>query len=314
MSMKNNRETLNKEAESIREALHLNASKSVAEIFSANIYHKFEKFVEIVESGADDDTVTAAKKPVNSAIALYHDEMRMERLEQLKSMDSAEADLEYLRTQCVPGLKLEKSKDNEWSVVDTVKKDGKEVPYVVPLSAFDFINYVHRTEMNCIKNACVIFADNIVRSELGKDAGISRKGMSQSYINLRDRMGWNITGATGKDKLAEQLTEIFHFMMRGVEFKAIKADVKFVKAAILQGVDKPDQAGSYILHNEETIVNIVFRAGYTRINNLPYSFQNKTNSGNKKVYGETENKDMAEAPIKAEKEPTVTDETVVEVA
>lgn len=314
--MKNTRKTLNASAESIREDLGCKPSLSVADVFKTSLFAKLSALNAMLLDHSEDECAPALRA-VNSALALYHDEMRMERLEQLETMSSADADLEYVRTQCVLGYKLVKKTDKNtkqvsYELADTVKgKDGNMEPAKVGLSAYDYVSYIHPTEMNGIKNACVIFADNIVKSEFSNVAGISRKALSTGFVQLRERMGWTIDGKTSNSKLAEQLTQIFHFMFRGVEFKAVNADVKFVKNSIIQGIDTPDAAGAYILRNEETMVNIVFRAAYTRINNLAYPWQVKMET--EKVYGVVENKDMAEPEEKhAKTEKMTAEESVVE--
>lgn len=312
MSMKNTRISLNESANSIRESMKLKADTTAVDVFKACIADRLSALNAMLKEHSEDECAPALRA-LNGALTLYHDELRMERLEQLKTMPSAEADLEYVRTQAVFGYKLVKKVDKDtkevsYEITDTVKdKEGNSVPVKVGLSAYDYVNFVHPTEMNGIKNACVIFADNLVKSEFSTDAGISRKALSIGFVQLRERMGWTIDGKKSNSQLAAQLTEIFNFMFRGVEFKAINADVKFVKNTIIQGVDnKPDEAGKYLLRNEETIVNTVFRAAYTRINNLAYSFQIKTET--EKVYGVVENKDMHEPEEKRVKPDKMTAE------
>ena len=50
-----------------------------AEIFHANIGREFATFADFLKIPRTDDEVASAKKPVNTAIALYNDEQRMTR-------------------------------------------------------------------------------------------------------------------------------------------------------------------------------------------------------------------------------------------
>ena len=62
-----------------------------SEIFHANIGREFATFADFLKIPRTDDEVASAKKPVSTAIALYNDEQRMTRLEQMQELDTDEA-------------------------------------------------------------------------------------------------------------------------------------------------------------------------------------------------------------------------------
>ena len=321
MSMKNNRESLDKKAQELRAKLGLEESMHPVDVFAKNVNTEWDKFITFVSEGHSDDEEKAALKPVNNALGFYHEELLMERLEQLKAMKSAEADAEYLRCQCIIGFTAKKDKEAGWQLVNKVKKQGKEVPVYVRLTAYDFVNFVHPVEANGIMNLCTIIAENMAVNKIGS-AGISRKdfGFSPAYQTFKEKLAegndcWKTDdGKLSNTKLSKQLMEIWKQIFKGVEVPtAINADVKFLQEMIVNGKEVINEdgcvLGAFLKRNEETIVNAVYTAAYMRFNGLPYSFQDKTNAGGN-PFGRAVNKDMAESPEKPKKSPKVTKEKV----
>ena len=272
-------------------------------VFAANIQRVFGIFHAYVEEGHTDEEISIAVKPVNDAIALFNDEARRERLEQLESMPQADAVKDFMCTQCVKGFTVGKDKENGWQV----SEDDS-----VAVSAFDMVKSLFPVEKAGIIDACCIIADNIVKWHFKNDekSAVNRKGLSEHYISLRKRRGWeiNVTKCS-KSALAKQLTEIVGMVCPGLEINMINADVTFLETSIIQGKSVADKAGSYTLRNEETIVNFLYRAAFTRYNKLPYDFQNGTRA-DKTPASEGANKDMAEVEPKTPKADKVTAEKV----
>lgn len=322
--LKMNREKLNEEAGKIRVALQLDESKGNADVFLANIGQEWKVFADYCKEGHTDDEEKSAVKRVNAAIELYHEEMQTERLEQLASMDSAEADAEFLRCQSVVGFLAKKDSKAGWQLLTKTTKNKQEIPVYSRISAYDFIKMVHPVESDGIANLCTIFAEFMAMDKVGTD-GITRKEkwVSDAYRAKMEALAskggcWERgkDGAFSSTKLQNQLTEIWGMMFRGVEIPhAVSADIKFLKdifvtAKVGTGSDGCVR-GSYTKKNEETIINGIYTAAFHRMNKLPYDFQDNSNIGGT-PYGVAENKDMAEAPATPEKAPVA--ETVAPAA
>lgn len=295
------RTALNEKAESLMKshAFKSNEGETLtanADIFHAEVARTFATFTEFLKGNPGDKEVAIAKSPVVDAIATYNDEMRMQRIEQLKAIPGREAMLSYLENQCVKGLALKQNKEGQWNFegVDNVE-----------LTAYDFICEICDKELTGIIESCCIFVDNIAKNEFGDDANISRRGAHQSYIDLRDRKGWTLP----KDKklqpkeLARQLTEVCNMISFKQAPTMLNCDVKFVKFFVIEARSKANEAGSFGIRNDSTIVNAVFRALYTRKNNKPYSWQNKAGYDKNPAKSSQPNKDMADNSNAAEFKP-----------
>lgn len=260
---------------------------SAKEAFEKDLTEKWAEFERFNDHPHTEEEITLALTPVRAAISFINDEIRMERLEAMKQMPYKDAFLDYLRTQGVKGYK--------------VKSSGESVELVsdadVYLDAYDFISALCSADLNGIIDACCIFADNVARFEISDDAAVSKKSMHQTYIELRDRKGWNIPKSKlSRTVLAEQMTEIAKMISCGVAPKMINADVKFVDRGIITAKDSMDSAGQFVKRDERTIVRFVFRALYTRYNNLAYPFQDTTRAS-KGALSVKSNKEMSDAPI-----------------
>lgn len=268
------------------------------EIFHANIGREFAIFGEFMKTSHTDDEIASAKKPVNNAIGLYNDEQRMIRLEQMKKIPHKEAMLSYLDNQCVKGFILKQNKDKQWEVSGTD---------AVELDAYDFVTAICSADLNGILDSCCIFVDNVAKWEFGDDAAVSRKSMHDSYIDLRKRKGWTLPKDVKSvpKALAAQLTEICQLISCKTAPKMQTTDVKFIKFFVINAKSKANEAGKFIVRNDATIVNAIFRAMYTRHNKLPYEWQNQNGSDKTAARTSAPNRDMAESSKTDEFAPKV---------
>lgn len=259
-----------------------------SEIFHANIGREFATFADFLKIPRTDDEVASAKKPVSTAIALYNDEQRMTRLEQMQEMTHREAMTSYLDNQCVKGFALKQNKEKQWEVSATDS---------VELEAYDFVCGICSADLNGILDACCIFVDNVAKYEFGEDASVSRKSLHESYIDLRKRKGWTLPKDVKSvpKALAAQLTEICNMISCKSAPKMQTTDVKFIKFFIINAKSKANEAGKFVIRNDATIVNAIFRAMYTRHNKLPYEWQNQTGADKNAARTSGANKDMAES-------------------
>lgn len=259
-----------------------------SEIFHANIGREFATFADFMKVARTDDEVASAKKPVSNAIALYNDEQRMLRLEQMQEMTHKDAMRSYLDNQCVKGFALKQNKEKQWEVSATD---------AVELEAYDFVCGICSADLNGILDACCIFVDNVAKYEFGDDAAVSRKSLHDSYIDLRKRKNWTLPkdAKSVPKALAAQLTEICNMISCKTAPKMQTTDVKFIKFFIINAKSKANEAGKFVIRNDATIVNAIFRAMYTRHNKLPYEWQNQTGADKNAARTSGANKDMAES-------------------
>lgn len=292
--MKFTRKTLNATIEELKAQKFTGTN---AEIFHAYIGAEYAKFAQFCKTGQpSDEEILAALEPVRHAVNLYNDEMRMQRLEQFEDMKPKEAMAEYLRTQCVAGFRV--VNDNKLGFV--VDPDD-----AVELDAYDFISTLCSAELNGILDAVCIFADNLARFSIKDESGlVSRKSLSEGYIAMRKRMGWDVPVAEmSMGKLATQLDEVCHMISFGVAPKMQSTDVKYVDRAVIVAKSQADKAGAFQTRDEKTILRHVFRAIYTRYHKLPYEWQNATRGADKAPLTSEANKEMAENPKSAEFSP-----------
>lgn len=285
------RQNLNEAVAKINERLQANLSAK--EAFEKHLSAEWAKFEQFNDQPHSEEEITLALTPVRAAISFINDEIRMERLEALKEMPYKDAFLDYLRTQCVKGYKIKSSSESVELVSDAD----------VYLDAYDFISTLCSADLNGIIDACCIFVDNVARFALSDAAAVSKNSMHQTYIDLRDRKGWNTPKSKlSKTVLAEQMTEIAKMISCGVAPKMLNADVTFVMNGVIQSKDEADSAGKFVKRDERTVVRFVFRALYTRYNNLAYPFQD-TSRASKGALSVKRNKEMSDAPIEKDVVP-----------
>ena len=266
------------------------------EIFHANIGREFAIFADFLKTTRTEDEIASAKKPVLNAIALYNDEQRMLRLEQMQDMTHKDAMRSYLDNQCVKGFDLKLDKNAGWTVSGTD---------AVELDAYDFVCAICSADLNGILDACCIFVDNVAKWEFGDDAAVSRKSMHESYIELRKRKDWTLPkdAKSVPKALAAQLTEICNMISCKTAPKMQTTDVKFIKFFVINAKSKANEAGKFVIRNDATIVKAIFRAMYTRHNKLPYDWQNQNGADKNSARTSAANKDMAENPMAEEFTP-----------
>mgnify|MGYP003289265272 CR=1 FL=1 len=286
------RKTLNEEAKKLQEKHAFKDGERVlsanSEIFHANICEKYAIFNGFVDEGHSDEEVATAKAPVLSAIALYNDEQRMLRIEQMQDMTHKDAMRSYLDDQCVKGFALKQNKEKRWELkaVDSVE-----------LVAYDFVSAICSADLKGVLDACCIFVDNVAKMEFGEDAFVSRKSAHESYIDLRKRKGWTLPkdAKSVPKALAAQLTEICNMISCKTAPKMQTTDVKFIKFFVIDAKSKANEAGKFVIRNDATIVNAIFRAMYTRHNKLAYDWQNQSGFDKNPARTSGANKAMAES-------------------
>lgn len=296
---------INEAATTLARKLKLPEGADTNTILTANIGHEWDDFQAKYAQGIPQEELQAAMGPTKNAISLYNDYVRNVRLDQLKAMGLDPALSEYMEEQTVIGYGIKKGKG---------KDAGYELDNAasVELVAYDVVEALYPVEKRGILDACCIFADNLAKLNYKGDekAAVTRAGLSGEYVAMRKRMGWDIPSQKlSKGVLAAQLTEIVKMVLHGKEIRMINADVTYLINSIIQGKSTANKAGSFIMRDEKTVVNFIFRAAYTRLHGLPYEFQTATRGANAPLSVEN-NKDMAEAPIKSEKPVEVTEEYV----
>lgn len=304
------RETLDKLADAINKELAAFAAsngkeapatlntKDAIEFNLTTVFARFQKFMDEPRS---EDEINIALVPVRNAISFINDEIRQERLEAMAKMPYRDAFLDYLRTQCVKGYRITTTKDGAYEL------DSEASVY---LDAYDFISAMCSADMNGIIDACCIFVDNVARFAISDAAAISKNSLHQTYIDLRERKGWNVEKSKlSKTTLAEQMTEIAKMISCGVAPKMLNADVTYIMHGVIQAKDEADSAGKFVKRDERTVVRYVFRALYTRYNNLAYDFQDTTRSA-KGALGIKNNKEMSEPPMQKDVVPEAGEATV----
>ena len=272
--IKNTREILTAKAKSIsgKNDVSVDETRDILKGYVADLFSKYLAYAE-TETLADSDFVPevadAMLRDVKSAVALYNDECRVERIEYLCTLKFRDAMVEFMESQTVSGVALAKDKTTKMPCLE-----WENAP--VGIGAFDVINALNPADMNGILDMSEIIADNIARLETKGDNGkVTRKAIHSSKKDLAHRMGWDIeTDKLSLTELSKELTA-YAGIVFGKEFgvKMINADVKFIMRGILGAKDVANKAGVMTMRNQETLVNFVFRAMYTRIHKLAYDWQ-----------------------------------------
>lgn len=294
------RKSLNEAVAKINE--RLNTTMPAKEAFEKQLSAEWAKFEQFCDVPRTEEEITLALTPVRNAISFINDEIRQERLEALAKMSYRDAFLDYLRTQCVKGYRVKTNGDD-------MELDAEAT---VSLDAYDFISALCSADLNGVIDACCIFVDNVARFAISDSAAISKNSMHQTYVDLRKRKGWDLDKSKlSKTVLAAQMTEVAKMISCGVAPKMLNADVTYIMHGVIQAKDEADAAGKFVKRDERTVVRYVFRALYTRYNNLAYDFQDTTRA-TKGALGMKNNKAMAEAPISKDAVPEAGAVTVTE--
>lgn len=289
------KETLKEQIENLR---FTGDTRTDAEVLRQHADGELAIYKNYVADGTRTQSETlAAMAPVKDACGLYNDLMRWQRLDVLATLKPKDAFKEMLSTQCVTGIKVGSNKDTG---VEIQKAD-------VAISAYDFYKELFSLELQPIEDMCCIFADNVAKFVTGKDdAHMTKDSMHQTYVKMRDDKGWNLSAEElNYSTLARQLSEIAKVISFGTCEKMINADVKYVQYGTIGTKDQANKAGSFVIRAESTIINLIFRAIYTRVNGKAYDFQIQTNA-TKGAQTVKANAAMAESVKNAEFAPNAT--------
>lgn len=296
-----------------------------ADIFRANLERVLSEFRNFLDAIGDKeknkDAINAEKRRVTRACTLYNDEMRVQRIEQLKEMGARNAVIAYLGSQRITGLKVTEKED-----VFTVEQNLH-----VGLDAVDFYEQMLSGDYDYIRDICCIFADNIARRKVaddkkedGKEVFITKKPIHESYIPLRKKLGWDFTKASeiSNRELQRELNYIFARLCflpaedikeERWQIKCVNADWRYIRDTLIdtngakkatddegrKGANDSDDRGvtnkngSYTIRDESTIIRAIFRAMFTRYNNGFYDYTVENNSTKKARVSEP-NRDMSE--------------------
>lgn len=253
--------------------------------------------------------VAAATEQANVAVNNYNAVVYNERLTQWSTMPDAEAYSAYMEDQTVAGLTIKTN--------DTGAYYLSERPVVV--SAYDWIKVRRPEELKGLLDTCVVFADNCARLKVKntEDAHlITRAVLPAHYAEVRDRLGWDVP----EDKLSRTVlktqlnTLVSRMLPRGVELTMLGSDFRFVYDSLFQTVNKANSAGRYQTRNNETILNYVFRAMYTRYNKLPYEWQQDKSVAKAEEKPATEKPATEKAPAKTAAKKTTVKKTATKKA
>lgn len=295
--MKNTRKTITMAADKAREKFHLEGDTNAVLLEAVNI--SLSTFNDFVTEGHTKDEEKAAMAPVNGALNLYHDALRLDRLEALTALGQKDGLSAYLDDQSVPGYRIVSEGDAYLL---------EETP--VSLASYDVISTLCRLELPRILDGVCIFADNCAKFMSHDDgAYVTRLAMNASYTAVRARMGWDEYDS--KTKLSAQLTELAGWIFGDLAPKMIAPDVTFIINGAIASKSKTNIAGSYQMRDEKTVLDFIVRAVYTRKNSLPYAFQGSGSAyGAKAALSTVPNKAMAESAAKESKPTKAVSETV----
>ena len=229
----------------------------------------------------DRETITPGEDAIyigkmNAAVKMYNALVVAERLDELKAMSEEEAFKAYLDNQTTKGVRV--SLDTETNRYEIGEND-------ITLRFYDFLSTTRPTEVNGIMDAIAVFIDNVARNDCKDDAAyVSRHSMHSDYIHLRKRLGWDdISTNTALGNQLEELVNSF-ILPKGVDhLKMHGADLRYIRVAAIQAVDRVNKPGVYQQRNDETLCGFIFRAIYTRWNSFAYEFQ-KTRAQDKGTY------------------------------
>ena len=299
------------------------AITSVPEIFRAYLDMEIVKYRDFFSKPHNTDDEAIKRRPVTEALSLYNDEMRVQRLEQLRTLGYQSAVIAYLGTQYVRGLKIEEN--SEAGTVD-VKDDVQVI-----LDPVDFYKFMCTADLAYIEDAACIFADNVATRFIAQQkladnpdcdpekVYITKNSLSESYIALRKKKGWDFDTPAdiSKGKLLAEMNEIVAMMCfltpddikeKKWLIKMNNYDVEFVDRTIVTtngaSKDAANSDGKYVIRNEATVIRAIFRAMHTRYNGGHYDFAHDSKANEKKARTTEPNHTMGENPKSEEFKPT----------
>lgn len=322
---------LNEEAKSLSESQQFRDDSGKllsnnADIFYANLRMEVQTFKDFIGQNPkpNEDAINVARRAVTKALSYYNDEMRVRRLEDLQTLGSETALIMFLGNQRTEGLAIEENKKDDTITIVETKHVG--------IDATDFYGFMCSADLDYLKDVCCIFADNLARRKVlddgkdGKNVYITKASMSDSYINLREKLqeksGINWVFEDPKkpedisnNDLCKELNYVVGRLcfLSGDDIKAQKwlikmlnPDWKFVRDTIVatNGAQKAkdneekkgetNAEGKYIIRDEMTVIRAIFKAMYTRYHKLSYGYVSQSNSDQKARVSEP-NRDMSES-------------------
>ena len=303
------RNELNEAIAELRETM--NARTDVELLYNNVDNHLANYKAYIAEPGRTDVEVSAAFAPVKSAVNLYNALMRWHRLDILGAMKPVDSFSDFLFTQCVTGIKVEMNKKTgAWEIVDDES---------VAISPSDYYANLYKSSMPLFEDIVCIFADNVYRMAvkakgIGDDATtkFTADDIHQTFLDIRDRLGWTIdTDKLSWNAMSRQLNELADTLSFGytkaAEVKLINCDCKYVGFGLIATKNKANQSGGFVVRKTSTIIDLIFRAIYTRNYGEAYSTEIQT-GGKNQAQTVKANKSMAESAKNAEFAPSATPE------
>lgn len=216
---------------------------------------------------------TTHKAKAEEAISAHNEYVKSEHLKSLASMPIKDSFAAYLADQTIPGAISLKEDEGVFSIA-TSDKDGEVKRMEV--SYYEYLSTVLTAfELKGVLDAVAVFADNLAKNFKSDDSAfVSMKNMTESYINLRKRLGWTATSRTQLDKQANQLVNEY-VIPRQADFHVLvrTADWKFIQSSALIPSTKANENGYYQKRRESALINFIFRAVFTRNNNAAYTIE-----------------------------------------
>lgn len=287
------REELNKLAEDIRAKFELEPKMTVSEVLEYGLSKSIESLNDQARAEEwNEEQIREKVRGLSKEVNAVNDSRRIDRLFLLESEPFASAINSFMESQLVTGKKV--GLDKETHAIRAVD-DTK-----VYLHPYDVMQAICKNEIAQIINGAWIFADNVVKFRTKDDtAHISKDALGKEYAALRSRMGWD--NYKGNTALTSQMTELLGWMLGSACPKLVKADVDFVFNSVWHTEDSANSAGTYKVRETAKLIDLMFRAAYTRHNKLAYKVVTPKEIGN--PVGQSNNKDMAEAPAKPDQKP-----------
>ena len=298
-----------------------------ADVFRAYLHLMVTRYKDALSTtGLSEEAVKKAKNEMNDALGFYNDEMRVQRLEQLKTLGYQPAVVTYLATQKTAGLTLVvKEADKTVTIKD--KAVGIDPP--------DFYDFMLTSEKDVVLDEIVMWTYNVQRHSAYKDNKESEekgrveplrtvKTLSDSYMKKLRERGWDYEVS----KISVEILEndmfgiidrlCFHNNKKGSKtdkkgreilnhfIKMKTADFRVIQRAVTSTTvakkGEEDKATVYVTPEEWTIVRALFRQMYTRYHNKVMGHVDNTN-GQNSVRTSGANKDMGESSLSPEFNP-----------
>lgn len=213
------------------------------------------------KTGLVDPKMTAG---IDEIIKDINADITNQRIKELLALDTLDLFNTYIDNRFVTLKKLKlDGKSNEYSIVDNEKQ----------LSFLQIEKAADKAICKGIyEKLTSLFMDNLTKilqdEQTVKGISMEKLALKDEYRELRTTYKFDQLSMV---ELEKQLNTILSFLLPdGLEIKAIKADVKYLKNAI--GTTKQ---GKTSIMQEKTFINELFTMLYYRKNKLAYEFQSK---------------------------------------